>query len=357
MKTIIVTGGGSGGHIAPIRAIAPELKKQKKIYWIGSSHFESNAARDLGIKFKLIKSGKIRRSLLFKNIFLNIFDLIKVKIGFLQSFFFMIKNRPEKVFSTGGFVSVPVVIAARILRIPVIIHEQTIGFGLANKIGALCSHKILLAFPESQSHINKSNHHKIEVVGNPIRANLLCGNMKSLQEHFNNNFSEKKPILYITGGGQGSVLINDAIFESIEILISKFYVIHQTGKRDIHRAQEIKVKDYFPFDFASGDELADIYACADIVLSRAGAGTVNELDHFGIYGVFVPLRPTQNDEQMKNAEWFLKHNKGVIIPQSSFSKSKLLLSLEQYRYTSLARKREKACKISESTEKILKNLL
>ncbi|MGB0925388.1 MAG: UDP-N-acetylglucosamine--N-acetylmuramyl-(pentapeptide) pyrophosphoryl-undecaprenol N-acetylglucosamine transferase [Minisyncoccia bacterium] len=218
MKTIVVTGGGSGGHVAPIRAIAPELSKTKNIIWIGSSHFEKSAADDLNIEFKKIYSGKMRRGLNIKNIMRNIVDAFRLEYGTWQSLFFLLRNRPEKVFSTGGFVSVPVVIAAWLLRIPIVIHEQTIGFGLANKIAAICADKILLAFPESQTYIPEKFHHKISVVGNPIRAELLCGNQKNLEKFLGINVDTKKPILYITGGGQGSALINSVVFELLSVL-------------------------------------------------------------------------------------------------------------------------------------------
>ncbi|MCD5390111.1 MAG: glycosyltransferase, partial [Candidatus Pacebacteria bacterium] len=181
MNNIVVTGGGSGGHIAPIRAITPELLKTKKLIWIGSSDFEKNAAADLGIKFKKIASGKMRRGISFGNIVKNIIDIFRVEYGAWQSLFFLLKTKPEKVFSTGGFVSVPVVIAAWLLRIPIIIHEQTIGFGLANKIVASVAHKILLAFPESKKYIPEKHHFKVEVVGNPIRADLTNGSFEGLQ--------------------------------------------------------------------------------------------------------------------------------------------------------------------------------
>lgn len=356
MKTIILTGGGSGGHIAPIRAVAPELLNTHKLYWVGSSHFEYNASQDLGIDFKRIKSGKMRRGFSVRNFRKNLIDLIRVKIGFIQSLFFMILHRPEKVFSTGGFVSVPVVLAAWVLRIPIYIHEQTIGFGLANKIAAMCATKILLGFTESQKYIKPKHLPKIVAVGNPIRKNLLGGNKESLQGFLMNDLVEEKPILYVTGGGQGSQLINQVIFDHIDALTKKYYVIHQTGLSGIKEAACITTTDYFCFDFVAGHELADIYACADLVLARSGAGTVNELDHFNMYGIFVPLRPVQNDEQAKNAEWFLKHNHGVIIPQNDFGYAKLSLALEQYHYHHLAREEKCTCKISESAEMIMAEL-
>ncbi len=332
MKTIVLTGGGSGGHIAPIRAVAPELKKNYKLVWIGASPFEENAARELDIPFKKIASGKFRRGKSARDFARNARDLFRVSFAVLQSLILLKKYRPEKVFSTGGFVSVPVVLAARILGIPVVVHEQTIGFGLANKIALPSAEKILLAFEDSKKYIPKKYHAKVEVVGNPIREALLGGTREGLEKVLGVSLDTQKPILYITGGGQGSQLINGVIFENLDWLTERFIVIHQAGKSGITRAQNLKMKtsiranasfeggenknkqeerdDYFPFSFVE-DELADIYVNADVVIARAGAGTVNELDYFGIPSIFVPLRPTQNDEQTKNAEWFLRKNNSL----------------------------------------------
>lgn len=356
MKTIVLTGGGSGGHIAPIRAVASELQKNKELYWIGSSYFEENAAAELNIFYKKIHSGKMRRGMNIKNIFKNIIDIFWIKIGFVQSFLFLRKLRPEKVFSTGGFVSVPVVAAAWLLRIPVVVHEQTIGFGLANKIASFYSTKILLAFPESKQHISKKYHHKIEIVGNPIRTDLMNGSFEKLQKFLNNNFEQKKPMLYITGGGQGSQLINETIFELLPKLAQDYYVIHQCGKGGIEKAQKQSYADYFPFEFI-GSELADIYACADIVIARSGAGTVNELDYFNIYSIFAPLQPVQNDEQMKNAEWFLQNNDGRIIKQNNFNSGVLMTRLNAISIPNLKRDEKTAHAENNSAGLIVKNIL
>lgn len=364
MKTIVLTGGGSGGHIAPIRAVAPELMKIKKLVWIGTSNFEKNVAAGLGIEFKKITSGKMRRGLSLKNIAKNIIDIFNVAYATCQSLFFLKKIKPEKVFSTGGFVSVPVVIAAWILHIPVIIHEQTIGFGLANKIAAVAAQKILLAFSESKKYIPEKYHTKVEIVGNPIRVDLMKGSFEKLQKFLGDKLMQEKPILYITGGGQGSQLLNEVVFESLNELIEKFYVIHQAGRSGIEKAKELQTnisantslrKNYFPFEFV-GTELADIYASADMVIARAGAGTVNELDYFGIYSIFVPLRPVQNDEQMKNAEWFLKKNKGEIIEQAECNTKKLAEILRRNKISKLRRNSIFENKESNSTELILENL-
>ncbi len=349
MKTIVLTGGGSGGHIAPILAVAPELLKTKKLYWIGSSSFEENAAQDLKIEFKKIHSGKFRRYFSLK----NFIDIFHVKIGFFQSLFFLRKVRPELVFSTGGFVSVPVVMAAWVFRIPIIIHEQTIGFGLANKIGAFCADKILLAFPESKKYISKKYHSKIEVVGNPIRSDILGGNLRGLQDFLLNDLEKNKPVMHNTGGGQGSRIINDTVFKSLETLLGKYYVIHQTGHTGIEESLKYKNDSYFPVDFVSGNDLSHIYYCTDIAVARAGAGTVNELNYFGIYSIFVPLQPVQNDEQMKNAEWFLKSNQGEIIKQNNFNKNSLMKAINNKKPSGLYRLKKSNYKENNSTNKIL----
>lgn len=348
----VVTGGGSGGHIAPVRAIGKELAKTHQVIWLGSADFEKNAAKSLSFEFKEIYSGKMRRGLSFSNLRKNIWDVFRVEAGFWQSLFFMRKRRPKFVFSTGGFVSVPVVVAAWFLKIPVYIHEQTIGFGLANKIGAIFAKKILLAFPDSQKYISKKYHEKISFVGNPVRPELYSGDKKKILKDF--SFDASKPILYITGGGQGSKKINDVIFKNIDALCSKFFIIHQTGSTGIVESQSIKNPSYVAREFIN-EEMADILSAADLGLARAGAGTVNEFYHFDIYSIFIPLRPVQNDEQMKNAKWFIAQKPGVIVKQKDFDIEELLRELESFRSLWGGGKKKNIIK-NGSVEKILEEL-
>ncbi len=356
-KRIILTGGGSGGHLAPIRAVAPQLQREGyKLLWIGATLFEENASRALGIPFKRILSGKFRRGKSMKNLLRNLRDLVKVGIATLQSLFLLKRKKPERVFSTGGFVSVPVVLAAGFLRIPVTIHEQTIGFGLANKIALPFADHILLAFEDSKKYIPQKYHDRIEVVGNPLREQLLNGSREELERSLGTKLKEEKPILYITGGGQGSQLINRVIFENLDWLTEHFTVLHQAGESGIEEAKRQRYEDYFPFAFIGG-ELADIYASADFAIARAGAGTVNELAHFGIPTIFIPLRPTQNDEQTKNAQWFLTraHGSGIpgaIIHQEEFNGEKLREALSSL-LTQFLKRRGKRTFKENSPEKIL----
>ena len=335
-KYIIFTGGGSGGHIAPIRAIAPTLKeKGYTLKWVGSSQFEKRAAHSLNIPFISILSGKMRRGLTLKNIVRNFLDLFKVALAFFQSLFFLLEERPKLIFSTGGFVSVPLVVAAGVLRIPVVIHEQTIGFGLANKIALPFADRILLAFEDSKKHIPKKYWRKIEVVGNPVRSELLNGSREAFFEHFPQFREKEKPILYITGGGQGAKQINEVVFQLLSLLLNDFLVIHQAGEIGVEKAKTIahsldeELKDsYIPLGFI-GEELPHIYATASFAVSRAGAGTVNEFHTFRIPTVFIPLRPTQDDEQMKNAQWFVERNSGSIIEPENLSKEELLAHIRK----------------------------
>ncbi len=331
-KYLVLTGGGSGGHIAPLRALIPELKKDFSLLWVGSSHFEEGAADEFQIPFYKIQSGKLRRGKTFRNFLLNVRDFFRVVFAFFQVFFLFLKKRPQKIFSTGGFVSVPVVLAAGILRIPLYIHEQTIGFGLANKIALPFAKKIFLSFQNSKKYIPSLFHSKVIVSGNPIRKSLLGGSRTQL-ELFLGEKLEGKKVLYITGGGQGASKINEIIFSLLPEILPRYVVIHQVGKLDFQKAQDIKKKynslgkrNYFPFSFIQG-ELKHIYATANLVISRAGAGTVRELFFFNLPTIFIPLRPTQNDEQTKNAQWFLGKKNGILIHQEDLTAEKLLQSI------------------------------
>lgn len=329
---IVVTGGGSGGHVAPLKAVVPVLQQKYGndlvCTWIGSKQFEEDAANDLGVGFKKIHSGKLRRYFSWQ----NLFDAFKVEAAFWQSLYYLIRLRPRVVVSTGGFVSVPVVIAAWFLYIPVITHEQTIALGLANKINAYFSKKILLGFEDSKNHFSKSQQKKITVVGNPIRKSVMGGDFDGLQESFSDlNFENDKPLLYITGGSQGSSIMNEIVWNNLEYLLETFMVIHQCGKNGVEKSKEIfaqlnkeQKQSYWCGAFVKA-ELKHVYACADVVFARSGAGTVNELAVFRIPSVFVPLAIAQQNEQFKNAQWFLKQPDcdGEIIEEHELTDEKL----------------------------------
>ncbi len=307
---VLITGGGTGGHTSPAISIVRHLRKSESkldtqfdILYVGSKNgIERDYAEKENIPYKSIKTGKLRRKLSLK----NISDMFKVGIGLLQSFRIVGKFKPNVVFSTGGYVSVPPVMASGIRKVPVIIHEQTVNVGLANKVASRFATKVALTFESSKKFFPKE---KTVVTGIPLREEIFMGNAQRCFDTF--SMDSNLPLLYITGGSQGSKFINDNIKEILPELLEHINIIHQCGGEAIHDSfSELKsyketlpdnlkrryvVKDYIY------DELPDIFKACTMILGRSGAGTVNECIALGKPSVFIPLPGTTRDEQGENA--------------------------------------------------------
>lgn len=311
-KTIIFTGGGSGGHVMPALTLIESLVKnnQYKIEYIGSHEgIEKSLVTARGISYTSITTGKLRRYLSFE----NLKDLFKVVKGIFESLFILVSyNRQNTlVFSTGGFVSVPVVIAAKLTGKPVYIHEQTSQVGLANKIASFFAEKVFISFDVSKNFFPK---HKTFLSGYPLREECFNSNVKS--ESFENiKFSElEKPLLFVTGGGNGSKLINDLIKSNLESLKRKYFIIHQVGKNYIDEYSKLKSNDYIPLAFINSG-MIDLYKSAEAIISRAGAGTVCELIALNKPSILIPLKIAQKNEQFHNAKEAEKKINSVVIEE------------------------------------------
>lgn len=306
-KVCLFTGGGSGGHVIPAKALLKELLKhpELRLVYVGShGGIERAIVQSLGITYYAIATGKLRRSLSVQSIVLNLRDAFLVVAGFFSSLrlLWRLDRKHSLVMSMGGFVSVPVALAASVLRIPLYIHEQTTRAGLANRIAGLVAQKIFLSFPSSLPLFPKG---KTKVVGYPVREGLF-GKAPPL--------GIDRPVLFVTGGGNGSALLNRFVFENLKELTRSFYVIHQTGPKDLPQAQA----HYRPHDFLDDDDYVVALKGAQVVLSRAGAGTVAELLCLGKRGLLVPLKSAQRSEQLANALWAQKVLGCPIIDEEDF---------------------------------------
>lgn len=279
-KKIILTGGGSAGHVTPNLALIPELKKLGfDIEYIGSKNgIEKKIVGDYNIKYHSISCGKLRRYFDLKN-FADPFRVIK---GVFDAIFIIKKEKPDIVFSKGGFVSVPVVIAAHFNKVPVIAHESDITPGLANKICVPYCDKICVTFPEA---LDKINSQKAVLTGTPIREELLNGSrLKGLRFC---NFQSDKPVLMAVGGSLGAKSINDSIRKNLKYLTQKFNIINICGKGNIDESLSDN-PSYRQFEYVN-EELPDLMAAADIVISRAGANFIFELLALCKPNLLVPL--------------------------------------------------------------------
>lgn len=320
-KKIILTGGGSAGHVTPNLALIPELKKLGfEIEYIGSKNgIEKKIVGDYNIKYHSISCGKLRRYFDLKN-FADPFRVIK---GVFDAIFIIKKEKPDIVFSKGGFVSVPVVIAAHFNKVPVIAHESDITPGLANKICVPYCDKICVTFPEA---LDKINSQKAVLTGTPIREELLNGSrLKGLRFC---NFQSGKPVLMAVGGSLGAKSINDSIRKNLKYLTQKFNIINICGKGNIDESLSDN-PSYRQFEYVN-EELPDLMAAADIVISRAGANFIFELLALCKPNLLVPLPANASrGDQILNAASFEKSGYSLVIEDSELSTDEFLKKLQE----------------------------
>ena len=317
MKRIVLTGGGTAGHVTPNIALMPKLRELGyDIQYIGSyDGIEKKLIEELGVPYYGISSGKLRRYFDMKN-FTDPFRVVK---GFFQAKSQLKKLKPDIIFSKGGFVSVPVVQAAKQLHIPVIIHESDMTPGLANKLAIPAATKVCCNFPETIPYLPAG---KAVVTGSPIRAELRCGNRLAALKFC--NFTSDKPVLLIIGGSLGSVAVNQAIRGILPQLLKTFQVIHLCGKGNLDSSLE-GTAGYVQFEYIK-QELADLFALADIVVSRAGANAICELLELRKPNLLIPLSAAASrGDQILNANSFKKQGFSDVLQEEELT-SEVLLS-------------------------------
>ncbi len=318
MKKIILTGGGTAGHVTPNIAMIPKLKEMGyEISYIGTYNgIEKQLIEETGIPYYGISSGKLRRYFDLKN-FTDPFRVIK---GFGEAKKLMKKIQPDVVFSKGGFVTVPVVLAAASRKIPVVIHESDMTPGLANKIALPKATRICCNFPETKDLFNE----KATVTGTPIRAELFSGSPDKAFELC--GFTEKKNTILVVGGSTGSVVINEAVRKVLDEIRKDFNVIHICGKDKTDSDYE-NIPGYKQFDYV-GPELPDMFALADIVISRAGANAICELLALRKPNILIPLsRAASRGDQILNANSFKKSGYSHVIEEEQLGSDTLLAAI------------------------------
>jgi UDP-N-acetylglucosamine--N-acetylmuramyl-(pentapeptide) pyrophosphoryl-undecaprenol N-acetylglucosamine transferase len=328
----------TGGHPTPALAVCEIMKKKRwKVYWVGEEKaltgqevktLEARIVPSLGIPFFSVMSAKLHR----KRLFFSILSFWKIFIGILQSFLLLIRLHPNVILSFGSYVSVPVCVAGWLLRIPIVIHEQTTAPGLANRIIARLACKVAVSFPIAEEKFPKD---KVVFTGNPIRRSIFETAYKRKK------FRSSPPVLYITGGSRGAQAINEAVACILDELLSTFEVYHQTGDLDFKKFAKVKNPRYHVAPILTPQEVEKIYAKADIVVSRAGANTVSELSALGIPTILIPLPGAASNEQLHNAEFLAKAGTAEIILQDELS-GKVLLSKIKKMLESLPRYKARA---------------
>ncbi len=320
-KRIILTGGGTAGHVTPNIALMPELKKKGfDIRYIGSYNgIEKEMIETLGVPYYGISSGKLRRYFDLKN-FTDPFRIIK---GYFEARLLMSKLKPSVVFSKGGFVTVPVVLAAKHKKIPVIIHESDMTPGLANKLALPSASKVCCNFPETLKYLPDG---KAVLTGSPIRQELFSGDKAKGLEFC--GFNDEKPVLLIMGGSLGSVAINNAVRGSLDKLLETFQIAHLCGKGNLDESLTDK-EGYAQFEFVS-DELTDLFACTDMMISRAGANAICEILALRKPNVLIPLSAAASrGDQILNAGSFEKQGYSYVIQEEDVTDKTLLDAVDE----------------------------
>ena len=340
-KKIVLTGGGTAGHVSPNIALLPYLRDAGyEITYIGSKKgIEKNLIADYGLPYVGISTGKLRRYFDLK----NFTDPFRVINGFREARSFLKKYRPDVVFSKGGFVSVPVVRAAGSLKIPCIIHESDMTPGLANKLCFGAAKKICCNFPETLEMLPAG---KAVLTGTPIRAELFTGEREKGLELC--GFSGEKPVMMVMGGSQGAVSVNKAVRGNLTELLKTFQIVHLCGKGHFDESLA-NVEGYRQFEYVKED-LKHLFAAADLLVSRAGANAICEILALGKPSLLIPL-PTKGSrgDQILNANSFAEQGFSEVLEDEKAADQIVEKAVELYNNRA---KYQEAMKASHQTDAI-----
>lgn len=321
MKRIVLTGGGTAGHVTPNIALLPSLREAGyEIAYIGSYEgIEKKLIADFDIPYTGISTGKLRRYLDPK----NLSDPFRVIKGYAEARKFLKEYRPDVVFSKGGFVSVPVVRAAASLKIPCIIHESDMTPGLANKLCIPVAKKVCCNFPET---VNRLPAGKAVLTGSPIRKELAEGNKLAGLDMC--GFTANKPVIMVMGGSQGAANVNEAVRKALPKLLETFQVIHLCGKDKLDNLL-LSTPGYKQFEYVKA-ELKDLFAACDLVISRAGANAICEILALKKPNILIPLpAEVSRGDQLLNADSFESQGFSIVIQEDDLTTNALVTAVNE----------------------------
>jgi UDP-N-acetylglucosamine--N-acetylmuramyl-(pentapeptide) pyrophosphoryl-undecaprenol N-acetylglucosamine transferase len=321
---IILTGGGTMGSVTPLLAVAEELKKQSlnaEFLWLGTKNGpERKMVEKYGLVFKAIPSGKLRRY--FSG--WNFLDPFLIAAGFFKSLWIIFKFKPQVILSAGGFVGVPAIWAGWLLRVPGLIHQQDVKLGLANKLTAPFAKIITVTFPESLKYFPKA-----VVTANPVRKEIFEGNRE--RAFLNFKLEKDLPVLLVLGGGTGALPLNKIMIKAAPKILEFCQIIHITGGRS-NELLKIEIQNlgkenprYHVFDFLI-EEMKDAYAAADLVISRAGMGTLTELAALGKPTILVPIPKSHQED---NTYYFKRNNAVFLLEQKNLTQEILVETVRE----------------------------
>jgi UDP-N-acetylglucosamine--N-acetylmuramyl-(pentapeptide) pyrophosphoryl-undecaprenol N-acetylglucosamine transferase len=323
---ILLTGGGSGGHFYPIIAVAEQIREIAKdrklidpeITFYGPNPYDEKLLFNNQIYYKKINAGKMRRYFSI----LNFFDFFKTGIGIISAIWKVFWEYPDVIFSKGGYGSFPVVLAGKILGIPIIIHESDSVPGKVNLWTSKFAQKIAISYPEAVSFFPKE---KTAWTGNPVRREVTRISKEGATEYL--DLEPNVPVILILGGSQGARLINDAVIDALQKLIPKYQIIHQTGVdnyEDVSKMAEVLLKDsefksrYRPFKYLDDLAIRMSAGASDLIITRAGS-TLFEIALWGIPSIVIPITASNGNHQRKNAYTYARAGAGTVIEEANLS--------------------------------------
>ncbi len=333
---IVLCGGGTGGHFYPLIAVAEELRKvmrerkllEAKIYYLAPTPYSGRILFDHDIDFRKIQAGKVRR---YHSI-MNFFDLFKTGWGVVKATWQMFWIYPDVVFGKGGYMSFPVLFAAKILHIPVIIHESDAEPGKVNAWAGKFAKAIAISYKDSADHFPKD---KVVYTGNPIRSELLNPVSEGAYEYL--KLEENLPVILILGGSQGAQIINDIILDCLPTLVQKYQLIHQAGKNNyaevVGRAKiilgsSLQSGRYHPYEYLNELALRMSAAVAKLVISRSGS-TLFEIANWGLPSIVIPIPEKISHDQRKNAYAYARTGAAIVVEQENMTPEIVLSEIDR----------------------------
>ncbi len=327
---ILLVGGGTGGHFYPLIAVAEELNQtpeKPKLYYMGPDAFDAEALRLQNIKHVYCPAGKVRRYFSL----LNLLDLFKNIFGLFIAFIKLFLIYPDVVFSKGGYTSIPVIIAAKLLMIPIVIHESDAVPGRSSKIGAKLARYIGIAHDDVAKFFPPA---KTALVGIPMRKAILERSQNAKQTL---NIPADKPLIYVTGGSLGAERLNNQILEILPTLLQRFYVFHQVGEKNIETTEAVVqnliedkalLSSYFVQGKLSAEMVALVLSGADLVIARSGSTTLFEIAHHQKPSILVPIPESVSHDQRSNAYSYARSGAAVVLEEGNLNDALLLQEID-----------------------------
>ncbi|MCY4577390.1 MAG: UDP-N-acetylglucosamine--N-acetylmuramyl-(pentapeptide) pyrophosphoryl-undecaprenol N-acetylglucosamine transferase [Candidatus Kaiserbacteria bacterium] len=373
---IVFVGGGTGGHFYPLIAVAEEIERyarehqlvQPKKYYLGPKHYDEKALYDAGVKFVYCPAGKLRRTKDIVSRIKNFFSLFSIFFGALKAVFTLFVIFPDVVFSKGGYTSFPVLFAARLLRVPVVIHDSDSTLGRVSRWSASFAMHIAISYPEAENDLTEKQQEKAALIGIPLRRQLRYN--PNPEAYTLLKLDPDIKTVAVLGGSSGAEFLNENVLDALPIMLQKYQVVHQVGKKlfdDVKKESESFLRTlsdlyaYHPFPFLNAYYMRALYSVADVIITRAGSGTLYEIAEWGVPAIVVPIREEVSHDQKRNAYAYARSAGGIVVEEQNLSPHLLVSQvdtiLRDEKMSSAMRQKAKAFSSPKASEKVAKLLV